>query len=396
MKNPERFSARRYDTPNRCESFTSKVYSGPSDNKAELTKAVFSTERTFYPQAPEYNLYYGELHGHTNLSDGMPDIDDYYKNIRDNAGLDFAALSDHDHGGIGNAELYGEKWDIIKNKAREYDEPGKFSVILAYERDSYPWYNNLVVYYRDHDGEMFRGKTDGELERELLLDMLNRDDILVVPHDTYHLEAGADFNTIPPELFTPLLEICSRGDSAEYFGNPQNERDAQCEGGFWQDALKRGAKMGCIAASDDHQLHNGITCEGGPRKKYSGLEIYPGITGVWAEENTHEAIFDALKKRRCYGFTGGRVYLDFRTNCHYMGEEFAHRGVREIYYSIKADAKIKRVTVVKNCRDYMLLRRAEQFFYDYKAENETDLYYLRVEFEDGRCAWTSPIWISSK
>ena len=84
--------------------------------------------------------------------------------------------------------------------------------------------------------------------------------------------------------------------------------------------------------------------------------------------NTHEAIFDALKKRRCYGFTGGRVYLDFRINGHYMGEEFAHRGVREIYYSIKADAKIKRVTVVKNCRDYMLLRRAEQFFYDYKAE----------------------------
>jgi len=79
-----------------------------------------------------------------------------------------------------------------------------------------------------------------------------------------------------------------------------------------------------------------------------------------------------------------------------MGEEFDHHGVREVYYCIKADANIKRVTVVKNCRDYMLLRRAEQFFYDYKAENETDLYYLRVELEDGRCAWTSPIWINNK
>ena len=38
------------------------------------------------------------------------------------------------------------------------------------------------------------------------------------------IEAGADFNTIPCELFTPLIEIWSRGDSAEYFGNPQNER----------------------------------------------------------------------------------------------------------------------------------------------------------------------------
>ncbi len=395
MKNPERFSARRYDTPNRCEAFTSKVYSGPSDDRSALVKAVFSTEKTFYPEAPGYNLYYGELHGHSNLSDGQPTIDDYYKQIRDNAGLDFAALSDHDHGGVGNAELFGEKWDIIRAKAREYDEPGKFSVILAYERDSYPWYNNMVIYYRDHDGELFRGKTDGEIDREMLLDILKRDDVIVVPHDTYSLEAGADFNTIPPELFTPLIEIWSRGDSAEYFGNPQNERDVQCEGSFWQDALKRGAKMGCIAASDDHQCFNGITCEGG-RHKYSGLGIYPGITGVWAEENTHEAIFDALKKRRCYGFTGGRVYLDFRINGHYMGEEFDHQGVREIYYCVKDEAKIKRVTVVKNCRDYMLLRRAEQFFYDYKAENETDFYYLRVEFEDGRCAWTSPIWINNK
>ena len=42
--------------------------------------------------------------------------------------------------------LWDGKWDIIREKTAEYNEPGKFTTILAYERDSYPWYNNLVVY----------------------------------------------------------------------------------------------------------------------------------------------------------------------------------------------------------------------------------------------------------
>lgn len=226
--------------------------------------------------------------------------------------------------------------------------------------------------------------------------MLERDDVLVVPHDTYSLEAGADFEIMPPELFAPLLEIYSRGDCAEYFDNPWHMRETQCEGGFWQDALKRGAKMGCIAASDDHQLQNGLISDGGERLGYKGLMRIPGITGVWAEENTPEAIFDALKKRRCYGFMGGRMSIDFRINGHYMGEEFVHTGDREIYYKIEADAKVERVTLVKNCRDYIIVKRGEQFLYDYKAENETDFYYLRVELEDGRCGWCSPIWITQK
>lgn len=38
----------------------------------------------------------------------------------------------------------------------------------------------------------------------------------------------------------------------------------------------------------------------------------------------------------------------------------------------------------------------EEIFIDYKKEQETDYYYLRVELEDGRYAWTSPIWIICK
>lgn len=392
MKNKERKIAKRFDTPNRSRNFTDKVYSGPSPDPAKLLKETFATERDFYPDKPEYNIYFGEMHGHTLFSDGSTDADSYYTNIRDNAKLDFAALTDHDHGGIGKEELYGDVWKEIQAAAKKYYEPGRFTTILGYERDSYPWYNNAVVYFSSHDAPMLGAEIPGEITKAELSEALARKDVILVPHDTYHLEAGADLSKIDPELFTPLIEIYSRGDSAEYFDNPYNECNAQCSGCFWQDALARGAKMGCIAGSDDHICQNGLYSE-----HYKGLERFPGITGVLAKENTLESIFEALKARRCYGFMGpGRILIDFRINGHYMGEEFATDKDREIYFKINCDAEINRVTIVKNERDYMIFRRNEQFLYDYNQERDTDCYYLRVELADGRCAWTSPIWVGKE
>ena len=272
MKNQERKQARRYDTPYRCRELTAGVYSGYAGDRQKRIEETFAHEKEFYPEKSRYHIYFGDIHGHSSLSDGSPDIDAYYKDIRDREKLDFCALTDHDHGGVGRSELFGEKWELTKQKAAEYYEPGRFTTILGYERDSYPWYNNLVVYFAGHDGEMLRGAVDGEITREELLAALRREDLLLVPHDTYNLTAGADLGTIPPELFTPLIEIYSRGDSAEYFGNPCNTEVFRCEGGFWQDALKRGARMGCIAASDDH--FRGVK----DFPNYSGIDVFAGKT----------------------------------------------------------------------------------------------------------------------
>ena len=145
MKNEERKHARRYDTPYRCNAVTSTVYSGPAADRAKKHKEAMDHEKDYYPEKSKYHIYIGDIHGHSRLSDGYPDVDTYYKDIRDREKLDFCALTDHDHGGVGAAELYGEKWEIEKVKAKEYNDPGKFTTILGYERDSYPWYNNMVI-----------------------------------------------------------------------------------------------------------------------------------------------------------------------------------------------------------------------------------------------------------
>lgn len=391
MIHKDRKLAKRIDTPGRARSFTDPVYEGENASLEETWKKIEDSHRRYFPEPSEYQVYFGDLHGHSNLSDGKPTVDEYFTCIRDVAGLDFAALSDHDHGGVGKNPLWIDKWDYIREKVREYNEPGKFTTILAYERDSYPWYNNLVVYYNNYDGEMLRGEHDGELTREELHAYLKREDIILVPHDTCVLSSGTDFLSLEPEDMTSLIQIYSRGMHLEYF-DPNFIVRSACEGGFWQDALKRGAKMGCMASSDDHAGKPGLTTEesGFPR-------MHPGLTAVLAKENTLPAIFEALKARRCYGLMGGRIVLDFRINGHYMGEEFTSNEDRTIYFKVEADGEIDSITVVKNCRDYVMLKEeTEQVFFDYRKENETDYYYLRVKLKDGRMAWSSPIWIKSE
>ena len=382
MNHPDKYLAKRYDTPNRSVAFTDAVYCKADATGADLQAAW----RSYDPPAPELIPLVGEMHGHTNLSDGRPDIDTYFRNIRDLAGLDFAVLTDHDHGGVGRPTLWEgspSKWDLIKQKAAEYCQPGKFSTLLGYERDSYPFYNNLVLYFRDADADMVRGVRDGEITKDELTALLGREDVITCPHDTYSFTSNADFLALPVELHTPFIEVISRGDAAEYMGNPAGATYACCEGGFWQDALRQGAKMGVIGGSDDHSGMNGRI---DPNLPYP--EKYPGVTGIWATENTPAAIFEALLAKRTFAYMmgesagemRGRMEIDFRINGHYMGEVIARPESRDlhIFYRVKADVAVKRVTLVKNCRNYVALAAASELILDYRQENATDYFYLRV------------------
>ena len=259
-------------------------------------------------------------------------------------------------------------------------------------------YNNLVLYFCDADAEMVRGVRDGEITEDELRALLARDDVITCPHDTYSFTSNADFLALPTELHTPFIEVISRGDAAEYMGNPAGATYACCEGGFWQDALRKGAKMGVIGGSDDHSGMNGRVDDAQPYP-----QKYPGVTGVWATENTPAAIFEALRAKRTYAFMmgeasgemRGRMEIDFRINGHYMGEVITRPDSRDlhIFYRVKADVPVRRVTLVKNCRNYVALSAASELILDYKQENATDYFYLRVELADGRFGWTSPIWV---
>ena len=132
-----------------------------------------------------------------------------------------------------------------------------------------------------------------------------------------------------------------------------------------------------------------------------GNEAYTGgITAVYAEELTREAIFDAIYQRRCYATTGQRIILDFKADGHVMGAEYQSKDDPHFFVKVIGTAPLQSVTLVRNNQDYYQAEgnghKMELTFQCGKEEppRETDCYYVRVIQQDGEMAWSSPIWIT--
>lgn len=385
--------AKKIDVFNRMPLATKAVYLDKGEetiSDREIVEVAFSVQ---VPENEEdLQLYFGDLHNHTCFSDGSITPEELLDKMQER--VDFCALTDHDHGGLWKDTLYTDKWKQLNEIVQKRYIPGKFTPFIGYERDSYPWYDNMIIYFSDYKHLMLQGAVRGETNAEELSGWLDKEDVFISPHDTTLLSCSTDFTNRPLQLMPHGFEIISRGNCGEYFNHPLNVYSS-VRGGSYQDALATGAHFAVIGSSDSHGGTGACDLPklGFPRR-------YPGMTGVWAKSNTLEAIFEALKMRRTYAFMGPkRIRLDFRVNGQIMGaciKEPTDASGRYIYYSVESEEPLVEVTVVKNNVDYFV-SKGENIercsFVDYECQQQEDWYYLRVKLADGRQAWTSPCWV---
>ncbi|MBN2452121.1 MAG: DUF3604 domain-containing protein [Lentisphaeria bacterium] len=194
-------------------------------------------------------------------------------------------------------------------------------------------------------------------------------------------------------------EIHGHTELSDGWGTPGADFTA-ARGNFWQDALERGARIGCIAGSDIHSPFPGLEVNSG----HANLRHdQPGIAPVLAEKLSREAVFDAIRQRRCYACEGARSHIDFRINGKVMGSELPDTGAPawRLFFHVTAPEPLATITIVKNARDHFLYdiagteRTSTAFVTDLEAERPTDYDYLRVAQSDGRRAWSSPIWVEA-
>ena len=327
-----------------------------------------------------YNLYWGSLHPHTGISldtrlngGNRTRTADAFRHGRDVVGLDFVAVCDHGIGQPDEWQMTAEEWDEVKKTAARFNRPGAFVTFSSFEWSS-ERYGDRNLYFLNDDMPMLRGE-----DIEETYSFYRGSDTIFIPHHVAIMRP-VDWDHHDAEL-EPLVEICSSHGRCEYFDNPEFKppNRKMVPGKDYMSVLARGYRMGIVAASDDHTARTGTH----------------GMTAILAEELTREALFDALRKRRCYGTTNARMILDFRADGHLMGEEYRSSEPPLIELFAAGTAPIDRIELVHNGKVVSTKKGTglvEEFSFRARSK-KSGYYYPRVFQDDGQIGWASPIWV---
>jgi len=270
---------------------------------------------------PPHRVYWGETHGHTGLADGQGSPEGYFRYGRDDARLDFLSLSEHD------LLLDDGEWRRLQELSLAYSEEGRLVTFLGYEWTvDRQWGGHHNVLFRTADRDrvgVHRAQLLPELYRQLAEEN-DPEDVLIIPH----AHQAADWTQTDPEL-ERLVEVYSQHGTFEWFGN------------FY---LRRGARLGFVAASDDHRAKGGYA-QGRPR---GPLGQRGGLAAVLAPAKTADAIFDAMRSLSAYATSGQRIILDAELNGARMGTRQEGSEQHSIRCRVMGTSPIDHIDVVKN------------------------------------------------
>ena len=331
-----------------------------------------------------YSLVFGQIHRHTNLSscgkqqgyaDGQHDL--HYRHAIDVQGESFGACTDH------GWSMDAHDWRRTMKMAAFYNRDGCFVALPAEEwtssgpRPFWRYYGHLNIYHLDEMQDKLNSRVITERTPWQIWRKLDPERSLTIPHHPADRMHPYDWSAYDP-AFMPVVEIFQDGrGSSEHpgcIGTTASERveDPSC---YVQAALAAGAKLGFIGGGD----HTGVA-----------------LAGLYVTELTRKGVLEALRARRCFATTGCQAFLDFRVNDALMGEEITAPGAgaaRTISASASGPSPVKRIVLVRNGEDISSAEGGRLTYTD-----DTDLepqvyYYVRVEFEDGELAWSSPVWV---
>ena len=254
-----------------------------------------------------HGKYWGDLHAQSGATVGTGSEEEYFRFARDVARLDFCSHQGNDF------QITDDDWRRLNEQVRAFHEDGKFVVFPGWEwSGNTPAGGDRNVIFLDEDQPIWRSShwqvphiaQNDQTPAHTAADLFARvrahrpDRTLLASH------VGGRYADIRQRKYFdqelgPLVELVSCWGVFEWM--------------LW-DAFDMGYIVGVMCNSDGHKGRPGAE---GPGAGQFG--IANGLTCVLAESKTREAIFGALKIRRCYGTTGARIDLDFTIDGHPMG-----------------------------------------------------------------------------
>ncbi len=336
-------------------------------------------------------IFWGDLHVHSMYHDynaeerrGLwADVapEECFAYAREVSFLDFVAITDSDPSRPG--------WEAIQAAVDEHYRPGSFVSFRGFEAGLEEGHRHVIF---ASGGVEPQYPPDFDWSFPALHDAFRgRDDVLMIPH---HTKAFMNWDHHAPDL-EPVVEVYSSWGSSEEPGSDLWEK-MSVPGATVRDALNRGFRLGMVAGADicpwPGRSHPGTVHALAP---YAG-----GLTAVFAEELSREAVFEALRSRRCYATTGARIILRFDVCGTPMGGTVRLASPdepRHVAVSVIGTYRIDRVDILKNC-EMLWSKKAEDERLEWCVTDDSrcapsDFYYLRVFQADGARAWSSPIWM---
>ncbi|MDQ7006494.1 MAG: DUF3604 domain-containing protein [Acidobacteriota bacterium] len=341
-------------------------------------------------------LFWGDLQAHTRFSsDSAGAPREAYRWAREEAGLDFVAITDHHWSHARNGT-----WEQARRLAEAMNEPGRFVAFVAVEwgagmdRPGARLLNHhRHVLFPDSRGGLMVGATD----RPAFWRALRRwEGAVAVPHHTgYGVDhLGSDWEMIAEDL-EPAVEITSGHGSSEQADSPW-PLSRPGGNGWVADAWRRGYMAGVLGGSDNHL--------GRPGSDVARIHTYAlaGLTALRAEKLDRASLLTALRRRASYATMGARrIYLEFSVNGHPMGAALsgATARPREIRLLAGGTTELERIEVLRDEEVWQTATpegwRFAARWLDERPLEPQRLHHYRVRLiqADGTGAYSSPVFL---
>jgi hypothetical protein len=359
--------------------------------RAETADGLVGESNPLLVSAEAPRIFWGDLHGHSSLSDGTGTVEDYFLYARDVAALDVVALTDHDHWGILPLDARPEMWERIQAETRRFHQPGRFVTLLGYEWTSWIHGHRHVLYFED-EGSLYSSLSLDYETPTQLWDALRGKSVLTFAHHS----AGGPIPTnweIPPDpVLEPLTEIVSIHGSSEALDSPDPIYDPQ-PGNFVRDILDRGYRFGFIGSGDSHDGHPGFA-------QFAYGVASGGLAAILSDELTRESVLEAMRERRVYATNGPRILLRTALGPHRMGSVIPKSDgagyTGELFVVVTGVTPLERIDLVRSGElvDSALIDGEFEATLHRTIENlvSGEYLYVRAVQRDGGAAWSSPIY----
>lgn len=331
-----------------------EIGSYPPPPKVSADSNALMTRTTRFVGGEEYQLYFGDLHRHTDLSlcrvaiDGT--IDDAYRYAIDPGGLDFLGVTDHARD-ISRGQWLSHLWWRCQKEVLRHELGDDFFPLYAYERSGGTADHNIISLRNDR-------LRSYKIARPKFWSMLGPD-TFVIPHQPFR-RGMWKYHQDPLRRLAEIYQGCRDNVIA---------KDIHV-------GLDKGNHVGFIASSDHTSTSAGYAC-------------------VWAPEPSRESIFRSLQERRTYGATD-KIRLAFQAGDHWMGEIFTASEVPPLKLSVTGTAPIETVVLMVDGRSFKTTHpnRVKINIEDDVELSGTHYIYYHIVQSDGNQAWSSPVWVT--